>query len=91
MMVKNIKEELQKLDKRNYLMHQLDPKFNDLQYMRSHIYKNHMELHKLNEENFGEKIKINYEDIVKLDIDKINIYIELKNGTSYFLKVVGVQ
>jgi len=86
MMVQNIKEELRKLDKRSYLVHQLDPKFDDLQYMRSHIYKNRMELHKLNEENFGEKIKIEYEDIIKLDVSGINIYIELNNGISYFLK-----
>jgi hypothetical protein len=79
------KEEMRNLDRRNYLVHKLDPKFEDLQFMRSHVYEDRMELHKFTDDSF-QIIKLNYDDIVKLDIDKINIYIQLKNGTSYFLK-----
>lgn len=85
MLVKNVKEELQGLNRRNYLVHQLDPRFEDLQFMRCHVYEEWIELHKFTDDSF-QIIKLNYDDIVKLDIDKINIYIKLKNGTSYFLK-----
>jgi DNA-binding cell septation regulator SpoVG len=78
------KEEMRNLDRRNYLVHKLDPKFEDLQFMRSHVYEDRMELHKFTSDSF-QIIKIEYDNIVKLDIDRINIYIELKNGTSYYL------
>ena len=87
MLVKNIKEEIRKLNRRNCSVHQLDPEFNDLRYMRSYIYIDRMELHKFADGSF-QVIKINFDDIVKVDINGIDIYIELKNGASYFLKEI---
>jgi hypothetical protein len=78
-------EEMKNLDRRNYLVHKLDPRFEDLQFMRSNLYEDRMELHKFTSDSF-QIIKIKYEDISKLDINGINIYIELNDGTSYFLK-----
>lgn len=85
MMLKSIKNELKSLNYKNYLAHQLDPQFKDLEFIRFHNYENYFEIHILGE-HFRDKIIVQHENIVKIDINGINVYIELKNGTSYFLK-----
>jgi len=85
MMQQELKEKLQNVNRKVYYLSNTIEKS---QYVCAYRKYNCIELHKLDTENFGEKIRINFDDIVKLDINGINIYIELNNGTSYFLKEI---
>ncbi|MFC0903748.1 hypothetical protein ACFHWD_03470 [Clostridium sp. MT-14] len=85
MMLKKIKEQLQNLDKRTYLVHQLDPKFENLEYMKCCTEDNYIKIFGLFD-NLDNIIKIKYDSITELHIDSINVYIELKSGQSYYFK-----
>jgi len=85
MIQQELKEKLQNVNRKIYYLSNTNEK---AQYVYAYRRYNSIELHMLDTKNFGNKIKIEYDDIVKLDINGINIYIELKNGTSYFLKEI---
>jgi len=85
MIQQELKEKLQNVNRKIYYLSNTNEK---AQYVCVYRKYNSIELHMLDTKNFGNKIKIEYDDIVKLDINGINIYIELKNGTSYFLKEI---
>ena len=85
MIQQELKEKLQNVNRKVYSLFSTVEKS---QYVCIYRKYNSIELHMLDTENFGNKIKIEYDDIVKLDINGINIYIELNDGTSYFLKEI---
>lgn len=85
MIQQELKEKLQNVNRKVYYLSNTNEK---AQYVCAYRKYNSIELHKLDTKNFGKKIEINFDDIVKVDINGINIYIELNDGTSYFLKEI---
>ena len=85
MIQQELKEKLQNVNRKVYYLSNTNEK---AQYVCAYRKYNSIELHKLDTKNFGKKIEINFDDIVKVDINGINIYIELNDGASYFLKEI---
>lgn len=82
----NIKEKLRKINFRNYLIYQVEPKFKELDYGFSVIRDGYVEFIDTTEEECPTILKLNYSDISRIYIEDILMDIYMGNGIVYHLK-----
>lgn len=84
--IKPIKEQLKKINFRNYIINQIVPGFNELHYGFSVLRKDYIEFINTTEEKCTTILKLDYSSIKEVYIDSIIIQITLNDGTVYYMK-----
>jgi hypothetical protein len=91
MEILSIKEQLKKVNFRNYFIYQVEPEFKELLYGFSIIRNSHIEFIDINKEECNTVLKLHYSDIDKIYIKNILLDIYMKNGVIYHFKEIRLD